>query len=225
MLNFTQPHEIFRLTVTSAIKLLKEDHLHTPNTWQTIVDDVVQQLDLNKDRLYLYKEDLENLTTLLLLRTTTRLGYIKQPEFYKPARKILQRVRDLGLSRALVDGINEFLLTPETWFRANQEQDRELLTYQLQAFEAILQKEKSKFCQNFQVEVPPTLMLPIPKDLENPPPPAIGETRSEMPQVAPKEEVTLDLVKAEKGYSLCILNIQGDFRKKSNFCLSNQFYL
>ncbi len=208
----TQSLEILRITVLRATQILKEDYFElSQNTnWQSILTDIIDQLESNREKLYILKDDLENLATLILLRITTKLEYIKLFELYEFGKKILKHLRQLNLSKALIDGINEFFLTPHHWFLPNKDQSQELLRYQLQMLEATLMKENRMIDRGIaeSSSLGQTKLL-IPNKIEVKNNSTIGKNKLE---ITPSTKNS----NCENELSFSLLDLEGNFGKFSN---------
>jgi len=209
MLNDHQSLEILRLTISQAIQFLREDHFEVSSrmNWSSIAKDLLVELDANKSQLYILKDYLETLATLLLLRTTTKLEHIKLLELYEPGKKILNKLRDCGLSKFLEDGINEFLLTPQDWFMASKEQDRQLLRSQLLTLEENLLKAKKLFVN--KEEKNPASTNSTFMDIIH----ANKDKKESFPfkSVFYESHTSLSLGLLKKECSFCLLDLDGNF--------------
>ena len=139
--------EPLRLKVQEASQFLKEDlsDITTKHYCCMVFDYLIKELDTHKSRLYMLKDDLEKLATLILFRVTTRLGSIKLMELYDLAREVLKRLKSLTLPRALQDGICEFLITPSHCFSVEKlDEDIELLSHQITFLQKMIQNGKLK---------------------------------------------------------------------------------
>lgn len=219
--------DLLRLTLVRASQFLKEDPLEvsTKQYWHPITEDIIKGLDANREKLYLIKDDLENLAVQILFRITTRLGSMKSSDFYQPGKEILKRLRGVSLPQILMDGINDFLLTPPDFFGLNKvdQQDILLLSRQISSLQEIMLKEKQKG-ESIQQEVSfiqPGMNLimntktlfnsfSLPEDLHQM---QVLKNVENCDETYPLLQQTNNQIQVDKEYSFCILDSEGNFSK------------
>ena len=229
MQNLNQSFDLLKLTITQATQFLKEGSFEpsTKGYWLSLSDTIVKELDINKDKLYLLKEQLESLAGLILFRVTTRLGSAKLPEIYQSGREILKRLRTISPPRAMLDSINEFLLTPAQCFNTKKvDQEVELLYHQVHFLQEIMQKEKEKAAATYSTaalpESQPEMLrqdidMALLRELGN-------QQEHEMSSFKEEEEVEDEIPSLispadsnNQEHSLCLLDLEGNFSNTSQF--------
>jgi len=197
-MNYLTHTEEVKSDIMKSISLLRDTTHLDLNTWKKLSENLLRKLDIIKVPTRDLIEQLENLAITLMWRVTTKITTAQVPQTIPYLKDILSKIKSFKPSSIVMDGINEYLLTPEEiFFEKNLEKDLTLLKQQLEVFQQYLTSyAETNLFQNVKI-------YPDHIEVENP---RIEEEKSGAEEIQSWEY-------EDKNYSCCILDLQGNFRK------------
>jgi len=119
-MNYRKETECLKVDINEASLLLKASKIEPFSKLIEIIKNIIKRIDEGIWNFSLPIKELEEFSTLLLLRVTTRIDKIRCSEFVTIAQEIFERIKDMPFSETVTTGILEFLGDSELLFYEEQ---------------------------------------------------------------------------------------------------------